>query len=116
VFHGPIRDRLALTKILLAPGGERLSPETAQWCAQLLMDSQVEQAKRKYANPRGLPEKWVENYLKRDPAQLALDVMRVYDGHFQQQRAMAWLKALVTIFGLLNVFLGTVLALLKFLK
>lgn len=36
MFHGPIRDRLALTRILLAPGGWKLSFETAKFCAELL--------------------------------------------------------------------------------
>jgi hypothetical protein len=49
VFHGPIRERLALTKILLAPGGERLSEEFAQICMVLMMDPKeaaIEVAKR----------------------------------------------------------------------
>jgi hypothetical protein len=37
VFHGPIRDRIVLTEILLSPGAEKLSFETAQFCAELLM-------------------------------------------------------------------------------
>jgi hypothetical protein len=36
VFSGPISDRLALARILAAPGGERLSIECAQICAVLL--------------------------------------------------------------------------------
>jgi hypothetical protein len=51
VFHGPIRDRIALTEILLSPGAERLSFETVQFCAELLMspdskESAIEFAKR----------------------------------------------------------------------
>lgn len=38
MFHGPIANRLALTKVLLEPGGEKLSFETAQFCAELLME------------------------------------------------------------------------------
>ncbi len=33
-----------------------------------------------------------------------------------QDRSIAWMKVLVAVFGALNLFLGTVLALLKFLK
>lgn len=122
MFHGSISERIALTQILLSPDGQWLSPECAQLCAILLMNPQVETtvelAKRNYQNPRGLPEKWIENYLKRDPAQLALDVMRVYDGHFKQQRTMRWMKLTMAGLGVLNALLATVagtLALLKFL-
>jgi hypothetical protein len=38
VFLGPISDRIAITRILLSPGGEKLSGEFAQICALLLMD------------------------------------------------------------------------------
>jgi hypothetical protein len=37
VFHGSIAYRIALTEVLLSPGGERLTPETAHFCAELLM-------------------------------------------------------------------------------
>jgi hypothetical protein len=44
VFHGSLADRIALTKILLSPGGETLSRETAQFCAELLMDRDLNSA------------------------------------------------------------------------
>lgn len=37
MFEGPIADRLALTEILLSPGGEKLSAEAAQIIAVLAM-------------------------------------------------------------------------------
>jgi hypothetical protein len=45
LFQGSIRERLALTEILLSPGGERLSPESAQICAVLITDVNSSQRK-----------------------------------------------------------------------
>lgn len=99
MFHGPIADRLALTEILLSPGGEQLSRETAKFCADLLMsmlelkvqtvtEFEIEKALREYKNPRGLPESWIKSYLSREKPQLALDVMRAFDAHFQEKRSI----------------------------
>jgi hypothetical protein len=66
-----------------------------------------------YDNPRGLPEKWVERYMQRDRAQLAVDVMRVFDGHFKMERSLRRTKL---VLGVLNAFLATVAALLALLK
>lgn len=77
--------------------------------------SEVENAKRKYANPRGLPEKWIENYLQRDPSQLALDVMRVYDGHWSLERSLRRTKLVLGTFSAFLTVVAGVLALLKFL-
>ncbi len=50
MFHGSIPNRLALLQVLSAPGGEKLSPETAHFCAELLMtdpkESAIDLAKR----------------------------------------------------------------------
>lgn len=37
MFHGSLADRIALTEILLSPGGEKLSREAAQICAVLIL-------------------------------------------------------------------------------
>lgn len=66
-----------------------------------------------YDNPRGLPEKWVEQYMQRDRGQLAVDVMRVFDGHFKMERSLRRTKLML---GVLNAFLATVAAVLALLK
>jgi hypothetical protein len=96
VFHGPLADRIALTEILLSPGGEKLSREAARVCAVLMsmpdpkaqsaIEFEIEKALREYQNPRGLPESWVKSYLSRAKPQLALDVMRAFDAHWQYRR------------------------------
>lgn len=47
-----------------------------------------ESDKLKYDNPRGIPENWVNNYLNREPRQLALDVMRAFDENWKLQRKL----------------------------
>ena len=47
-------------------------------------------------NPRGLPEKWIENYVERDRTLLALDVMRCFDRVVKTEGQRLWLK-IVTI-------------------
>jgi hypothetical protein len=125
VFHGPLRDRLLLTEILLSPGGERLSRECAKLCAVLLMDRdpntdfEIERFLCNYENPRGLSKKWLEGYLSRPKPRLAIDVIRAFDGHYKQQATMRWMKLAIAGLGLLNGFLAvltTTLALLHLLK
>lgn len=53
MFHGPIRDRIALTEILLSPGGEKLSPEVAQFCAELVMKPDAKQSAIAFAKELG---------------------------------------------------------------
>lgn len=47
-------------------------------------------------NPRGLPEKWIENYVERDRSLLALDVMRCFDRVVKAEGQRLWLK-IVTV-------------------
>ena len=53
VFHGPIRDRLALTQVMLSPGAERLSRETLWFCAELLMKPDAKQTAIAFAKELG---------------------------------------------------------------
>lgn len=105
MFQGSIENRLKLTEILLAPGGEKLSPEAAQICAVLLMpdprvetptEYEIEQFLRQYNNPRGMPEGWIRNYLSKSKPQLAIDVIRAFDAHYQFERNR-WKHQLLTI-------------------
>jgi hypothetical protein len=41
VFEGSISDRIALTEVLLSPGGEKLSAEAAQLIAILMQDPKL---------------------------------------------------------------------------
>lgn len=95
-FFGSIADRILLTEILLAPRGERLSFECAQICAVLAMtdprvqsptEVEVEKFLSQYDNPRRMPEGWIRGYLGKSKPQLAIDVLRAFDGHYKQARA-----------------------------
>lgn len=77
-----------------------------------------------YENPRGLPPKWIEQYLQRDKSQLALDVMRAFDQSYcltrklEQANTKIWVLMLVvggqaTVIGLLAKVLIPLLAHVK---
>jgi hypothetical protein len=113
VFHGPIAYRLALTEVLLSPGGEKLSPECAQWCAELVMSRRPY-----YVGDR--------NELREFPRDSAQGIVKslshchsVTQGLIrekdQMQRSLDWMKLALKCLGALNAFLAAVLALLKFL-
>lgn len=54
-----------------------------------------------YDNPRGLPLTWLENYLNRNPAQLAIDVIRANDANFKVASENHKLKLLVWLLSLI---------------
>jgi len=112
VFHGPIRDRIQLTRVLLAPGGEKLSPETVWFCAVLLMEKEPyyrgdKTEKREFPrdSPQGIAKSLnhyhhVNQGLIRDRDQMNLKLRNAI---------------VLTIFGWLPSIAAFVLALLKFL-
>jgi hypothetical protein len=116
VFHGPIRERLVLTKILLAPGGERLSGEAAQIIAVLAME------KRPYYvgdrnEPREFPRESAQGIVKSlsHCHHVTQGLIREKD---QIQRSLGWMTLAVKALAVVNAFLTVVagtLALLKFL-
>ena len=72
-----------------------------------------EEFKKQYENPRGLPEAWLDNYLNRNPAQLAIDVIRANDANFQLARENSKLKLLVWLLSLVvSPFLAEVVKLI----
>lgn len=66
-----------------------------------------------YSNPRGMPERWVQSYLERDPKLLALDVMRAFDESWkakqelQREKLKRWIvtAALVALWEIFKAFL-----------
>jgi hypothetical protein len=76
-------------------------------------DFEVEKFLREYDNPRGLSRTWLNGYLTRPKPQLAIDVIRAFDGHFDLERQLRRTKLFL---GTLNAFLGTVLAALAVMK
>ena|ERR1700676_866388 len=55
---------------------------------QTSTEFEIEQFLRDYENPRGLSKKWLEGYLSRPKPRLAIDVIRVFDGHFKFEREL----------------------------
>jgi len=53
-----------------------------------------------YDNPRKLPQAWLEGYLHRHPAQLAIDVIRAMDQNYQLKETVKWQKRALWIMGL----------------
>lgn len=116
MFHGPIRERLALTRILLAPGGERLSDEAAQIISVLAME------KRPYYmgdrnQPREFPRESADGIVKSlsHCHYVTQGLIREKD---QIQRTLGWMTIAVKALAVVNAFLTVVagvLALLKFL-
>lgn len=57
-----------------------------------------------YQNPRGLPLRWIENYLERDPKLLALDVMRAFDEAWKAKQELQ--SAKIKIWVMTGVIFG----------
>jgi hypothetical protein len=67
----------------------------------------------KYDNPRRMPEKWLSAYLKREPAMLAIDVIRAWDKAHATER---WFKRWILISNLVSAVLGILLVIAKFFR
>ena len=66
-----------------------------------------------YNNPRGMPEKWLRAYLQREPAMLAVDVIRAWDkSHATEQR----LKRRIMVSNLISGVLGILLLIAKLFR
>jgi hypothetical protein len=50
-------------------------------------DFEIQKFLEEYENPRGLPGKWIAGYLSKSKPQLAIDVIRAFDAHWQQKRS-----------------------------
>ena len=75
--------------------------------------------KETYENPRGLPAAWIDKYLNRNPVQLAIDVIRVVDQNYQQEKTIKWQRRVIYCMGLIvSPLIGEVVKLLfqKLLK
>ena len=106
---------LALADVRLAPGGDKLSYPTARFCAELILsmpdpsmpdpqvqtptEFEIENFLRNYHNPRKMPKRWLVAYLTRPKPQLAIDVLRAFDTHYQLEEKMKWLRLKVWILG-----------------
>jgi hypothetical protein len=67
----------------------------------------------RYNNPRRMSEKWLRTYLKREPAMLAIDVIRAWDKtHAVEQRFKRW----ILISNLISAVLGILLVIAKFFR
>jgi hypothetical protein len=76
-------------------------------------DYEIEKFLQEYDNPRGMPEGWIRGYLAKSKPQLAIDVIRAFDGHYDLERSLRRTKLFL---GTLNAFLATVAAVLALLK
>jgi hypothetical protein len=115
VFHGSISDRIALTEILAAPGGEKLSKECAQICAVLLMEREAY-----YRGDKTEPREFLRN----SPEGIVKSLSKCHDVNQRLIRANdelreeldRRLKHIKLVLGTLNAFLATVAAVLALLK
>lgn len=57
----------------------------------------IRRAIERYDNPRGLPKGWLVAFLSRDPAQLALDVMRAFDENFKLRTEVRGYKLKIAV-------------------
>lgn len=78
-------------------------------------DFEVEKFLQEYGNPRGMPEGWIRRHLEKSKPQLAIDVIRAYDGQFSLERSLKRTKQVLGTLNALLLTVSTVLALLKFL-
>lgn len=76
-------------------------------------DVEIEKFLRDYDNPRKMQQGWIRGYLSKSKPQLAIDMIRAFDGHYSLERS---LKRTKLILGTLNAFLATVAAVLALLK
>jgi hypothetical protein len=117
VFFGSIRDRILITEILSAPGGEDLKPEALQIIAVIAMEKRPY-----YVGDRNEPREF--------PRESAAGIVKslskchsVTQGLIREkddiQRTLGWMTIAVKALAVVNAFLTVVagvLALLKFLK
>jgi hypothetical protein len=101
VFEGSTADRIALTEVLLSPGGEKLSVEAAQLIAVLLghMPDTEYEVEREF--PRASPEG------------IAKSQHHLYQKVGSIER---WLKVGVLALGLFNAALAAAAALIALLR
>lgn len=114
MFHGPIRDRIVTSRILLAPGGERLSDEAARIISVLAME------KRPYYvgdrnELREFPRESMQGIAKSVSHchHVTQGLIREKD---QMQRAQERMRLILSALGIVSAFLSitaTVIALLK---
>lgn len=115
MFHGPISDRIALTQILLSPGGEKLSRECAQLCAVLLMERDLTSCYRKGG---------VREFDRTSPEGIVKSLSHCHDVNQKiirgfdelREETDSRLRRIKLVLGILNGFLATVAALLALLK
>ena len=111
-FSDVLAFTLALSDVRLSEGGNQLSYPTARFCAELILSTpmpdpqvqtptefEIENFLRNYHNPRKMPKRWLVAYLTRPKPQLAIDVLRAFDTHYQLEEKMKWLRLKVWILG-----------------
>lgn len=114
MFSGPIRDRNELAKILLAPGGEKLSTDAAQILATIVMEKRPYYVGDKN-EPREFPRESRDGIVKSVSHCHSVNqgLIREKD---QLQLALGQAKLLFSVIGIVNAFLGLVAGLLALLK
>jgi hypothetical protein len=115
VFFGSIRDRILLSEILQAPGGEQLKPEAAQIIAVIAMEKRPY-----YVGDRNEQREFPRDSQKGIAKSLS-HCHRVNEGVIQEkdqmQRTLGWMTLAMKALAVVNAFLSVVagvLALLKF--
>jgi hypothetical protein len=115
VFFGSIRDRILITEILSAPGGEKLTSEALQIIAVLAME------KRPYYvgdrnEPREFPRDSVNGIVKSLGKCHSVTQGLIRDQAILREEMDRRLKRIKLVLGTLNAFLATVAAVLALLK
>jgi hypothetical protein len=73
------------------------------------LSPQMARALKEYKNPRGLPSAWLEAYLSREPAQLAIDLMHAFDENYQLKQRLARVQDKLKLAGIALAAEGAVI-------